>query len=129
MRREPGVDTWGEKFDNIGQREFSEDVVDTGERIDFFALDVGVKVFPYAHVVGSVGYESTFLVQQRDDDTTILGDNGRYWTDYRISSESGMSAGGGLLFYIPITESVVVAPSLRTSTAKTAILSISFVVL
>ena len=129
MRRQPGVDTWGEKFDTIGQREFSEDIVDTGRRIDFFALEVGIKVLPYTHVIGSLGYESTFLVQQRNDDTTILGDNGRYWTDYRTPSESGMSAGGGLLFYIPISESIAVVPSLRGSTAKTTILSVSFVAL
>jgi hypothetical protein len=126
MRRQPGVETWGEKFDNIGQREFRQDIVDTGRRIDFFALEVGMKVLPYTHAIASFGYESTSLVQQRDDDTTILGDNGRYWTDYRISQESGLSVGGGVLFYIPITESVAIMPSVRGSTAKTIVLSISF---
>ncbi|MCS3639219.1 hypothetical protein [Salinibacter ruber] len=126
MRRNPGIDTWGEKFDDIGQSQFRSDIVDSGRRIDMISGELGVKVYKYTHAVASLGYEATFLTQQRDDSSSILGDNGKYWTDYRISDESSITAGGGIMVRVPVTDGVALTPKVLFSTAKNVQFSLGF---
>jgi len=121
-----GIDPWGELYETVGQREFYEDIVDTGYSSHAFGGSVGVRAWKYIHVLASLEYKWVYFVQKRYDDTTILGENGRYYTRYTVPDRSGWGIGGGVKFFIPVSGGFMITPTIMGSTTSKIILSVGF---
>lgn len=128
LYKDDGIDKWGERYENIGQREFPQDVVDTGYSFLTLSGALGFKITDAVHILGSVEYQMASFVQKRRDDTTILGNNGRYFTEYRDTDKSSFGVGGGVKFFVPISDRLVFTPTLTASTTKMISLSLGLAI-
>lgn len=124
LYRGDGIDAWGDLYETIGERQFSEDIIDTG--FQFITVNglIGLKITRGLHILGSIGYREASFIQKRRDETTILGRNGRYHTSYKDTDKSGIGAGVGLKFFIPLDNGKLFTPSVHTSTLTSFSISI-----
>jgi len=121
-----GIDPRGELYETVGSREFSEDIVDTGYSSTTIGGSVGIRAWKYIHVLASLERKTVHYVQKRYDDTTILGENGRYYTRYTVPDRSGWGIGGGVKFFIPVSGGFMITPTIMGSTTSKIILSVGF---
>lgn len=124
LYRDDGIDAWGDLYETIGERQFSEDIIDTG--FQFITVNglIGLKITRGLHILGSIGYREASFVQKRRDETTILGRNGRYHTSYKDTDKSGIGAGAGLKFFIPLENGKFFTPSVHASTLTSLSISL-----
>lgn len=124
LYRDDGIDLWGDFYEYIGEREFPEDVVDTGYSFITMSGLIGMKISKSVHILGTIGYREASFVQKRKDEFTILGRNGRYHTSYRDTDKSGMGVGAGVKFFIPMSNGMALTPSVVASTLTTVSISL-----
>jgi len=122
--KDDGIDKWGERYESIGQRQFSQDIIDTGYAFITASGIVGLKITKGVHILGSIGYQGANYVQKRQDNSTILGSNGRYYTEYRDPEKSSVGIGGGVKFFVPISDKIAFTPTIITSTIKKVSISL-----
>lgn len=126
LYKDDGIDQWGEYYQSIGQNQFPEDIIDTGYAYLTMHGIVGVKITKSTHALATIGYRMASYVQKRQDDFTILGNNGRYHTSYTDPDKSEIGAGIGVKFFLPMSEHVVFTPTIILSTLSVMSFSIGF---
>ena len=121
------ISTWGAKeYTTISQSQFREDVQSTDDRYTTISGIVGLKIFNELHILASLDYKLAYLVENRRDRTGILGNNGKYYTEYRIKDDDQFGIGTGLRYYFSINRISALSMDVRVSTARFISISVGY---
>lgn len=121
------ISTWGAKeYTTINQSQFREDVQSTDDRYTTISGIVGFKIINELHVLASLDYRLAYLVENRRDRTGILGNNGKYYSEYRIKEDDQLGFGTGLRYYFSMNRISALSMDVRVSTAKFISISIGY---
>jgi hypothetical protein len=124
LYKDDGVDRWGEDYTGIvGMNEFSQDIEDEGFSYLTMSSLLGLKITKGVHILGIIGYQAKRFIQQRLDHSTILSSDGEYYTTFR-ASDKGIGGGVGLKFFLPVSNSTALTPTIQYTSLKGASLSI-----
>jgi len=125
LYKDDGVDRWGEDYTGtVGMNEFSQDIEDEGFSYLTISGLLGLKITKGVHILGIIGYQAATFIQQRFDDSTILSSDGEYYTTFRASDKDGIGGGVGLKFFLPVSNSTALTPTIQYTSLKGASLSI-----
>ncbi len=125
LYKDDGVDKWGKDYTGtIGYNEFPGDIEDEGYSYLTVSFLAGIKITKGIHLLGVVGYQAATFVQQRYDETTILSPDGEYYTTFKAPEKDGIGAGLGLKFFLPVSSTMAISPTVQYTTLKGVSLSV-----
>lgn len=73
-----GFKSDGQRYTNIGEKQFPDDIEEEFYHYRHYGLSIGKHVSDTILLFATMGISEKYLIQNRYDDYTILGENGKY---------------------------------------------------
>lgn len=85
----------------VNAGEFSSDIVNVSDGYRVVDAEIGMKMSKQFFLIGVVGYGEHIKIQDRDDPTNTLGNNGDYYIIHKVGGE--IDIGVSVLFILPLS--------------------------